>query len=268
MFTAEWQAAGRTGRPRTVAIVDDDPAGQYLAPEFELARQVFERHGIAAVVADPSELAWDGQHLRHPGLPAGGVVDLVYNRITDFALADPRHAVLRQAWEQAAAVVTPDPTAHALQADKRNLVLFGDTARLVGWGLAPSDARRLDAVVPRTQLVDAANADALWADRRHWFFKPACGFGSRGAYRGDKLTRRVWGEITAGGYVAQELVTPSERAVQVDGEVRRLKVDIRAYAYQGRVLLLAARLYAGQTTNFRTPGGGFAPVTVLPDLGD
>jgi hypothetical protein len=26
--------------------------------------------------------------------------------------------------------------------------------------------------------------------------------------------------------------------------------------------LVAARLYQGQTTNFRTPGGGFAPVFV------
>ena len=27
-------------------------------------------------------------------------------------------------------------------------------------------------------------------------------------------------------------------------------------------ILLAARLYQGQTTNLRTPGGGFAPVLV------
>jgi hypothetical protein len=43
-----------------------------------------------------------------------------------------------------------------------------------------------------------------------------------------------------------------------------LKFDVRAYAYAGRVQLLAARIYAGQTTNFRTAGGGFAPVVVLP----
>ena len=39
-----------------------------------------------------------------------------------------------------------------------------------------------------------------------------------------------------------------------------LKLDLRNYVYQGRVQLVAARLYQGQTTNFRTPGGGFAPV--------
>ena len=39
-----------------------------------------------------------------------------------------------------------------------------------------------------------------------------------------------------------------------------MKADIRAFVYQGSVQLFAARLYQGQTTNFRTPGGGFAPV--------
>ena len=39
-----------------------------------------------------------------------------------------------------------------------------------------------------------------------------------------------------------------------------LKSDIRLYTYDGETLLMAARLYQGQTTNFRTPGGGFAPV--------
>jgi hypothetical protein len=28
--------------------------------------------------------------------------------------------------------------------------------------------------------------------------------------------------------------------------------------------LIAARLWQGQTTNFRTPGGGFAPVLTVP----
>ena len=43
----------------------------------------------------------------------------------------------------------------------------------------------------------------------------------------------------------------------------RLKMDIRAYVYAGSIQLLAARLYQGQTTNFRTPGGGFAPVYIM-----
>lgn len=41
------------------------------------------------------------------------------------------------------------------------------------------------------------------------------------------------------------------------------KVDVRLYTYKAQILLVAARLYQGQTTNFRTPGGGFAPVLVV-----
>lgn len=106
----------------------------------------------------------------------------------------------------------------------------------------------------------------LWAQRCKLFFKPASGYGSKAAYRGDKLTRRVWEEILAGNYVAQALVPPSERLTPLDGTATDLKLDVRAYVYGGNIQLVAARLYAGQTTNFRTPGGGFASVFVVPEL--
>ena len=44
------------------------------------------------------------------------------------------------------------------------------------------------------------------------------------------------------------------------GVEQDLKLDLRNYVYQGTVQLVSARLYQGQTTNFRTPGGGFAAV--------
>ena len=112
--------------------------------------------------------------------------------------------------------------------------------------------------------VTAAQAADFWARRRSLFFKPASGFGSRGAYRGDKLTRRVFDEIIAGDYIAQALVPPSERRLSVGGEAVALKMDLRNYVYRGEVQLVTARLYRGQTTNFRTPGGGFAPVLAVP----
>ena len=43
-------------------------------------------------------------------------------------------------------------------------------------------------------------------------------------------------------------------------EPQSLKFDVRCYVYDGHIQLVAARLYQGQTTNFRTPGGGFALV--------
>jgi hypothetical protein len=260
MFREEWQLAGSNAPLQRIAIVDEKPAGQYLAPEFELFRRLFEANGIGAVIADPAEFVWDGSRLLHDGQ----AVDLVYNRLTDFSLDDPANAALRAAWEQGTAVITPHPRAHALYADKRNLVALGDTAWLADIGV-PAEARQLIAdLVPATVTVSAAEGDRFWAERKRWFFKPAAGYGSKAAYRGDKLTKRVFEEILQGGYIAQALVPPSERRLQVAGEPQQFKLDLRNYAYAGKVQLVVARLYQGQTTNFRTPGGGFAPVFEVP----
>jgi hypothetical protein len=162
--------------------------------------------------------------------------------------------------------MTPNPRVHALFANKRNLIALSDAAGLDAWGVSEADRAVLHRTVPFTQAVTTEQAESLWARRRTLFFKPAAGFGSRAAYRGDKLTRRVWADILEGDYVAQALVPPSERLVKVDGEARRLKLDLRAYTYGGKVQLLAARTWSGQTTNFRTEGGGFSPVVLVPGL--
>ena len=240
MFKAEWQAQRGELPLRNIVIVDDAPAAQYLAPEFELARHVFEMHGLVAVVADASQLQWSQGRLWHPGLPAGMPVDLVYNRLTDFDLSFPSHEALRHAYESGAAVVTPHPHAHAVQADKRNLIRLGDDALLASWGVSGSDRAVLRATVPATCEVTPGNADELWARRRQLFFKPAAGYGAKAAYRGDKLTRKAWAGITAGGFVAQALVPPSERLVNVDGQPTRLKLDLRAYAWRRQQLHVAA----------------------------
>lgn len=265
MFRAEWRLQRGDATWRTVLIVDDAPQAQYLAPEFAMARAWFRAQGLLAEVADAGELVWRDGALWHPALPADHPVDLVYNRLTDFDLSEPGHAALRQAYEAGAVVLTPHPRAHALLAHKHNLIALSDPDRLAQWGANEADRALLQQVVPLTETVTADQAEALWTRRRQLFFKPGSGYGGKAAYRGDKLTRRVWDEILANGsYVAQALVPPSERLVTVDGEEKHLKMDLRAYTYQGQIQLLAARLYAGQTTNFRTPSGGFSPVAVLP----
>ncbi len=162
--------------------------------------------------------------------------------------------------------MTPHPQAYALYADKRRLVDLTNTALLEQLGVDAQTRALLARYVPITRLVEPADAEQLWQDRRNLFFKPASGFGSRGAYRGEKLTKRVWADILDANYVAQALVSPGERRTVADHQVRPMKFDLRAYAYAGTVQWMAARLYQGQTTNFRTDGGGFAPVfTLNPD---
>ena len=222
------------GVRRVALFVDENPDEQFLAPEFALFRELFEQHGISAVIADPRDLVRDGDRLLYAGEP----VDLVYNRLTDFALDATVNAGLRAVFEAGGVVLTPHPHAHALYADKRNLMLLSDAPALRDLGVAEETQRTLLAGVPRTVAVDPEKEAIFWAERKRWFFKPPAGFGSRAAYRGDKLTKRVFEEVLHGGYIAQEIAPPSEHAV---GETT-MKADIRCYVYNGCIQLVAARL--------------------------
>ncbi|MHB1238143.1 MAG: hypothetical protein ACYCY7_11350, partial [Gallionella sp.] len=189
-------------------------------------------------------------------------IDMVYNRLTDFSLQ--KFPVLRQAYLDGRVVLTPHPHAYERYADKRNLTRLSDVDGLRSLGVNEDDISVLYAGIPHTVAVQPDMEEQLWKERKQWFFKPGSGYGGKGAYSGAKVTKRVFGEILHGDYVAQKLVKPGERAVCVDdAEAVALKHDVRCYVYEGQIQLVAARLYQGQTTNFRTPGGGFALVRVV-----
>ncbi len=258
MFTKESRRQRGEAALSTIVIVDDMPHEQYLYPEFVLARELLVRQGFDAHVVDPTEL-----DVREGALWLGKTrVDLVYNRLVDFALEAPQHSALREAYAGGLAIVTPNPHHHALLANKRNLTLLSDQQALRSFGVSDQVLGHLTGV-PVTRFVTFENADELWQSRKSQFFKPVAGHGSKAVYRGDKLTRSVWADIIKGGYVAQEFVAPGERIVELDGQRVSRKVDIRLYTYEAQPLLVAARVYQGQATNFRTPGGGFAPVLVV-----
>jgi hypothetical protein len=261
-FLAEFSAVrGPAARPDRIAIVDERPREQFLYREFELFAELFACAGIEARIADTSQLG------RAPGggvaLPDGSAVDLVYLRDTDFRLESERAAALRDAYLAREVVVTPSPREWHLLADKRRLALFGSGAALRGLGVAAAEADLLSRVVPETLPLAELGLVEAWRTRRDWVFKPPDAFGSRAVYRGDKISRRKLDEIAAcGGFLAQRRVEPGELMVETSEGPRLMKFDVRAYAYRGEVLLLGARVYQGQVTNLRSPGGGFSAICV------
>lgn len=257
MIIDEWRLAGRTRQPARIAIVEDDPKVQFLYPDMCLARDMLASQFAEVHLLSVDELAFSGGKLLAGGRP----IDLVYNRLTDFSLTDARSKALRSAYLDDAVVVSPSPLHHALYADKRNLVLLSDSEQVSAFGISEAHSKALHAL-PETRGVTSENADALWATRKQWFFKPRDGFGSRAAYRGDKLTRKTWEHITQSDYVAQAIIPPSLRKLETSAGEAQLKFDVRVYTYASEPLILAARIYQGQTTNFRTDGGGFAPVII------
>lgn len=259
MFRNEWRLERGAVPLQTVVIVDEQPQQQYLYPEFLLAQRMFERAGMIAMIADPTEL-----DVRCDGLYCHGrKVDLVYNRLTDFFLH--RHAALSAVFQNSElAVMTPHPLAYALYADKYNLTRLTHVESLRAMGAADADITVLQAGIPQTRIVLAEDQELWRQQRKQWFFKPVNGFASRGTYRGANVTHRVFAEIMQGGYVAQRMAPPSERTVWVgEAEPVALKSDVRCYVYDGQVQLIVARLYQGQTTNLRTENGGFAQVRMV-----
>jgi glutathione synthase/RimK-type ligase-like ATP-grasp enzyme len=257
MFLAEWRSKQSDQPLRTIAIVDKEPQQQYFYPEFLLFQALFQAHHIQCLIVDPADLS-----IRENKLWVDDIaIDLVYNRLTDFDLSQPAHTILQTAYQENIAVVTPHPYAHALYANKRNLTLLSEVNFLIACGLAEKTAQALQTVIPTAYMVDAAHAENLWHARKQLFFKPISGHGGKGVYRGYNITKRVFAHILAGDYMAQKFIPPSEMAVNA----QRRKVDLRAYVYQDEILGFGARLYQGQTTNFRTEGGGFTVVKISED---
>jgi hypothetical protein len=266
---------------RNVAIIDEKPLVQRLYIEFELYRELFEQNSIHAVIADPRDLRFDGDHLFETSgdRTSQNQIDLVYNRDTDFYLETPSSEVLRRAMMTQAVCITPHPFEYRLLADKERLLelsLAGEAA--------PSEQQSVIAQsLIRTLLVsEVKDPDQLWAERKKWFFKPKRSFGGKAVYRGSSTSRGVFATILKGDYLAQEYVPPGTLRVDADGDSARLEVknaapqqpgatgtqkradefkfDLRFFVYKNEVQLACARLYQGQMTNSQTPGGGVAAI--------
>jgi hypothetical protein len=263
VFMTEWREQRKDAPLMSVALVDEAPEQQHLYPEFLLYRHLFSRHGIEVTICDPRELARKEARLWHGSRP----IDFVYNRLKDFALALPAQTELKLAYLAREVVVSPHPRAHALYADKRNLTLLCNEAFLGKTGIADEVISMLLTAIPRTSIMTPGIREALWSQRREHFFKPAADCGSKAPYRGEKLTKPVWEEMAKNTYVAQALVAFGERHLAGTPTATALKADVRNFAYAEVVKLVAARLYQGQITNFRTPGGGFALVFTEKDPG-
>jgi len=223
-----------------------------------LFQALFRRHGIETVIADPTAFEARAGRL----WCNGETVDLVYNRLTDFAFEEPRMPrcapLARRSGADHPASARACPVCRQTQPD-----LLTDPEWLGAAGIAPATIDVLMRGIARTRLVERTHAESLWAERKRLFFKPAGGFGGKAVYRGDKLTRRVWEDILAvttwcRSWCARRK-TGAGRA-----ETSALKYDVRNFVYDGKVQLLAARLYQGQVTNFaprRRFCAGFLPTT-------
>eukprot|EP01059_Diplonema_ambulator_P000784 TRINITY_DN1062_c1_g1_i1.p1 TRINITY_DN1062_c1_g1~~TRINITY_DN1062_c1_g1_i1.p1 ORF type:complete len:420 (+),score=50.06 TRINITY_DN1062_c1_g1_i1:68-1327(+) len=228
--------------PRTapigVAIVDTDAPSQGLYPEMQYFADILRSKSIPCVVCSPSDLtpvaSAPGQFMATENdvtIP----IDMIYNRLVDFRLTEPCHQHIRTA-ALAGLVLTPHPAAYARVADKRALMKINHD------------------VIPKTYYLSDKPIEEWQKVKKNYVFKPANGNGSKGVYRGDKISNSKLATLPPSTLV-QEYCTP---AVSEDGT----KYDIRVYTQDRTILAVATRQFSGQVMEMNSPQSGFR--TVLP----
>lgn len=235
MFQQESQLVGQ--KEFNLAIMDEKPEEQRLFIEFLVFQQLFLRNQLACSIVDISQI----ENLKDQ--------TLIYNRYTDFYLKEPVSASIKSLYMQRKIHLSPSPWEYFLLADKQ---------RLFDW----QNQNEIPVPASLLKIYDLAHAnrEQIWNERKNLFFKPKSSFGSKQAYKGSSISRKVFDEAFAQGFVAQEYAPATEIEVMQDGQPLKMKYDLRCYAYKDELQLVIARLYQGQTTNLKTTGGGFAIV--------
>ncbi|MBF0177050.1 MAG: hypothetical protein HQL63_09420 [Magnetococcales bacterium] len=253
-----WQGSA-PAKPERMVILDEHPPGQYLYREMCLLAELFRYWGVETGIVDPGELTMSEQGVFWDGKP----VAMVYNRHCDFYLAGSPLAGLATAYRAGRVCLTPNPRTYALLADKRRMILMSDATALASAGVDDPTIRLLTEVVPTTRLLAEVDLEMIWRERKAWVLKPVSASGSKGVLTGEKMSRKRFLEQEPGTTLVQRLVPPS--LTPVPGEEKPMKTDLRLFAYQDRILGVAARLYRGQVTNFQMPGSGYGPVRIVGD---
>lgn len=234
-----------------VAIIDDSPPDQRLYVEFLVYQELFKSWG------------WDSRILDYRQTFENFSPEFIYNRYTDFFLKDPSSASLRTKYLDRSLCLSPQPYEYFLLADKQRLIDWKAPGFLQGMPLSERQKQVIDDVTPPAFDVNIHDADEIWAQRKHLFFKPKNAFGSKQSYRGSSISHKTYKDLLQEETIAQKYIPASEETFAGTEGPIQFKYDLRCYAYQGRLQQVVARLYQGQVTNLKTPQGGFACVKIV-----
>jgi hypothetical protein len=256
-FLNETKLFYRPLKIQKVAIIDQKPEGQNFYLEFLMFKQLFKDLGWETIIDDVGAFGYNASLncLRH--LPSNTIIDLVYNRYTDFYFQNPESQELQQAYCHGGALFSPHPRQYWLYGDKSRLSQLSRLEGLESYSLSTPDRELFQKTIPRTWTrKDFTSKEDLWQRRKAYFLKPMTSHGSKAVYRGASIARKILDQVWDSDFVAQEFIPPS--TFHPLGGDTPFKVDLRFITYGEDIQLSLARLYRGQLTNFKSPGGGVA----------
>jgi uncharacterized circularly permuted ATP-grasp superfamily protein len=270
MSYVDW--GGSAAKPQ-IAIVDWKEVPTWS--EFEILQKRFESMGIPTLIADPTELEWDGKKL----VAQGKTIDMVYRRvlINDIVAKPKECAALVKAYSANAVCVAnnfrckiPHVKAFfAVLTDEQNGALFslGEREiirRHIPWTRVVADVK----TAHYGQTIELLAF--IRRERNNLVLKPSDEYGGSGVTLGWETAEAAWDEaigraLTArnGAWIVQERI-PIRREVfpyivqagRVD--YREMLVDFAPYLFRGKLCGFLTRLSATGLANV-TSGGGQVP---------
>ena len=250
-FQMEWlKFPGRiASSPQIAGIIDETPWSEKMIIEFLMYQDFFKSFGWNGKIYSISSLKQDSKgRLRDQN---NNLVDFCYNRSTDFYFTN--NTQLKQSYKENTCAFSPHPTEYFLLSDKN---------RLCEWSFYKDEWALLSQIkhnLLNTWKLSSENQDEAFKNRKKYVFKLAGKHGGKGVYRGKNLTSKTFNMLCQHQTVFQEYSPPP---LWRDAEGNEWKFDLRAFSYGENVQLIIARCYKGQLTNFKTFGGGMAPVTI------
>lgn len=226
-----------------VAIVDDNVTSQGLYSEMLEFKRIIEENEMKAFVVSPEELQYNEEE--QSLYFKEDRIDFVYNRISsDFRLKMDKYKGIRNASIAGQIVLSPHPASYVRIADKRNLGLI--LQKIESFETQPI----YHSVVPKILSMKEKTIEEWTKERKKWVFKPPEGNGSKGVYRGDKISATKLKTLPIETTLAQEYCPPS---ISEDGT----KLDFRVFTRDTFVLGLATRHFTGQVMEMRSKKSGF-----------
>lgn len=268
----EW---GGQGTPQ-VAIVDW--TGLPTLREFELCRDYFARHGVAATICEPAALLYRDGVLRGP---EGQAIDLVYRRVlcSELLGAGDQGRALRQAYLDRAVCVVNSFRAKLLH-KKMSFALLSDPRH--HHLFSPSQLRAIERHIPWTRkLADGPSsvnqkhlpdlAEHVLKHRERLALKPNDEYGGRGVVLGWETSGSDWERALAQGmaqsWVVQEAVPVpwQEWEVILEGRVTtaKLAVDMDPYLFGGEVGGVMTRVSSSALLNLTAGAGSVVPTYLV-----
>ncbi len=224
----------------SISIFDESPEDEGLYFEFLIFKEWLSQKGYPTNIVSLQDFAQKAN-------------DNIYNRYTDFYLAEEKSKALAHDYFSETRKFSPNPKEYTLLADKKRLTPLREELALRNLDLAE--------VIPETRIFkEFESKDDIWSQRKKLFFKPSEGFGSKGAFSGKSISRKAFDSIYSPEFIAQEVCPAGKQTFTKDGEEITMKFDIRVFTFEGKIQNYGARLYQGQTTNMQTPWGGIAPI--------